>query len=117
VFQIVSGLTSIAGILLAYGLFFNKTAFATSFTEGRMIQFFYRGWGFDLIYDTIIVRPFVWLAEINKNDFIDRIYNMIARITSFFHSILSTSQNGRLRWYVMGLTAGLIILLTLMMTI
>jgi NADH-quinone oxidoreductase subunit L len=79
--------------------------------------FFYSGWGFDKLYDTLLVRPYVWLSEWNRNDFIDKFYSAVAYGSRLLNRVLSTTQNGKLRWYVMGLTAGLILLLTIMMTL
>ena len=117
VFQLVSGLTSIAGIFLAYRLIIKEPGFATTFNTSRLQSFFYSGWAFDRIYDLIFVKPVVWLSEINKNDFIDTFYTILGRITGYFSILISATQNGRLRWYVMGLTAGLVVLLTLMMAL
>jgi len=117
VFQVISGLMTIMGILLAWRLFYKPSPFETVFHKSRLNNFFYSGWGFDGIYDALFVNPFVWLSEINKNDFIDRFYNLLAGITRLFNSLLSYTQNGRLRWYAMGLTAGMVIILVLMMTL
>jgi len=117
VFQIISGLMTIMGILLAWRLFYKPSPFETVFHKSRLNNFFYSGWGFDRIYNALFVNPFVWLSEINKNDFIDRFYDLVAGITRLFNSLLSYTQNGRLRWYAMGLTAGMVIILVLMMTL
>lgn len=113
----ISGLTSIGGIFLAYRLILKEPAFATTFNTSRLHSFFYSGWAFDRLYDLIFVRPVVRLSELNKNDFIDTFYTVLGRITRYFSTIISATQNGRLRWYVMGLTAGLAVLLTLMMAL
>jgi hypothetical protein len=42
---------------------------------------------------------------------------MIAAVSRIFNTLLSYTQNGRLRWYAMGLTAGMVIILALMMTL
>jgi NADH-quinone oxidoreductase subunit L len=116
-FQIISGLISIGGIWMAYRIFYKRTAFTDFLNKSRISDFFYQGWGFDKLYDKIFVRPVVWLSEIDKNDFIDKIYNYLARVTSYSSSVLSRTQNGRLRWYVMVLTAGIVVLLTIMMVL
>ena len=115
-FQIISALISIGGIYLAYIIFYKPSSFAASFGKSRLSDFFYRGWGFDTIYDLLFVRPVVWLSEINKTDFIDKIYNYIAMAAGSLNMLLSRTQNGRLRWYVTVLTAGIIVLLILMLT-
>jgi NADH-quinone oxidoreductase subunit L len=117
VFQIISAIISITGIYLAYLLFYKKPNLSVSFNKSRLSDFFYKGWGFDRLYDILFVRPVVWLSEINKKDFIDKFYSFIATAASFFNSLLSRTQNGKLRWYLTVLTAGIIVLLTIMLTL
>ncbi len=116
-FQILSAIASLLGIYLAYLLYFKKSSFAESFTNSQLANFFYKGWQFDWLYDRIFVKPLVWLSEINKNDFVDKIYTAIAKATDFLNSLLSKTQQGRLRWYVMVLTAGVVIILTFMLNL
>ena len=117
VFQIISAIVSIGGIWLAWLFFYKKSAFTVSFGKSRLSNFFYEGWGFDRIYNIFIVTPVVWLSEINKKDFIDKFYTYVAMATVFFNKMLSRTQNGKLRWYVTILTAGIVILLTIMLSI
>ncbi len=117
IFQVISGLIALGGLWLAYRLFYEKSSYPSLLHKSRLSDFFYRGWGFDQLYDAIFVRPVVWLSEIDKNDFIDKVYTFIARITGFFNTLLSRTQNGGLRWYIMVLTAGIVVILTLMMTL
>ncbi|NOU17686.1 MAG: NADH-quinone oxidoreductase subunit L [Bacteroidales bacterium] len=116
-FQILSAVASLLGIYLAYLLYFKKSSFAKSFSNSQLANFFYKGWQFDWLYDRIFVKPLVWFSEINKNDFIDKIYTAIAKATDFLNSLLSRTQQGRLRWYVMVLTAGVVIILTFMLNL
>ena len=67
----------------------------------------------DALYDTVLVKPFVYLATINKNDVIDKAYAAIVSVASFFHGVLSYTQSGLMRWYVMGIVVGAILILTL----
>jgi NADH-quinone oxidoreductase subunit L len=116
-FQIISATISIGGIYLAYRFFYRNTGFTVSFGKSRISNFFFKGWGFDRLYDKIFVNPIVWLSEINKKDFIDKFYSLIADTTGFLNILLSRTQNGKLRWYVMVLTAGIVIILTIMLTL
>ena len=78
-------------------------------------SFWFAGWGFDWLYDRLFVWPFVWIARINKNDFIDLFYRAIAGLTELFHRLLKFTQAGRLRWYATGLVLGAIIIVTLVL--
>jgi NADH-quinone oxidoreductase subunit L len=117
VFQIISAVISVGGIYFAYLLFFKKSGFRNSFQDTRLNNFFYKGWGFDWLYDKVFVRPIVWLSEIDKKDFIDSFYSFIAAGTGYFNLLLSKTQNGKLRWYLMVLTVGIVLLLTIMLNL
>lgn len=114
IFQILSAVVSLGGIWLAYRLYFKKSSFADWFKDSHLSEFFCSGLGFDKVYDILFVKPTIWLSEIDKKDFIDSIYTFIAKGTEFSGSILSRTQNGRLRWYVLALTFGIVVLLTFM---
>jgi NADH-quinone oxidoreductase subunit L len=76
-------------------------------------RFWLSGWGFDKLYDVVLVRPFVYLATINKNDFIDKIYTAIAALARGFNYGLAQTQSGILRWYMIGVVAGALLIITL----
>jgi NADH-quinone oxidoreductase subunit L len=116
-FQIISAIISVGGIYMAYIFFYKKSAFAESFGKSRLSTFFYKGWGFDRLYNILFVSPIVWLSEINKKDFVDKIYTYIAMATDFFNILLSKTQNGKLRWYVTVMTAGILVLMIIMLTL
>jgi NADH-quinone oxidoreductase subunit L len=116
-FQLVSAIVSIGGVFLAYRYFNPKAIPKAGWISNSMKDFFYKGWGFDWIYDRLFVRPAVWMSEVDKNDFIDRIYSGIADFFSLLNRLLSPTQNGRLRWYAMVLTAGIVVLLVLMLSL
>ncbi|MFZ0281195.1 MAG: NADH-quinone oxidoreductase subunit L, partial [Bacteroidales bacterium] len=116
-FQILSAIISVAGIYFAYLLFYKKSALAARFKESRISSFFLSGWRFDWLYDMILVRPVVWLSEIDKKDITDRVYTSVARVTEYFNSLITLTQNGKLRWYVLFLTAGIVVLLTIMISL
>lgn len=117
VFQLLSAIVAVGGVYLAYLIFIKKSLFRDSFSSTPLTDYFFRGWGFDRLYDKVFVSPVVWLSVINRKDFIDSIYSIIARAASWLNTLLSKTQNGQLRWYLMVLTAGIIVILTIMLTI
>lgn len=117
VFQVIAGIITILGILLARRLFLKPSRFETAFHKTAVNDFLYSGWAFDRLYDVLFVIPFSWLSAINKNDITDRFYTLLAGITRLFNSLMSLTQNGKLRWYAMGLTVGMTIILVLLMTL
>jgi NADH-quinone oxidoreductase subunit L len=114
-FQVISGIISLSGIYLAYLLYLKKIPLGKILYNEQIANFFYKGWGFDRLYDTLFVKPYVWMAEINKSDFMDYFNQSLAWITLFFNRSLSLTQNGRLRFYIMALSIGIAVILTYMM--
>jgi NADH-quinone oxidoreductase subunit L len=110
--QIISALISIGGIWIASRLFLRKSVFAERFRKSGLNRLMYSGFGFDRLYSILFVRPAVWLAEADKNDFIDKIYTFLAGTVEHFHLLFSRTQSGRLRWYILFFTIGIVILLT-----
>ena len=114
-FQIISGIISLGGVYLAYLLFLKKISFAQKLYSEPIASFFFKGWGFDKLYDLLFVKPYVWIATINKSDFMDYFNQSLAWLTIFFNRSLSLTQNGRLRYYIIALTIGIAVILTYMM--
>ena len=110
VLPLVSEAVSAAGLVLAYLLFLRRPKLSRSLAAApagaALRRFWLAGWGFDALYDALLVRPFVALARINHADFFDLLYGAIAWINRTFHGLLSRTENGRLRWYAAGLAVG-----------
>jgi NADH-quinone oxidoreductase subunit L len=130
---------SLLGLALAGWLFLRRSSWparaAASTAGGALARFWFGGWGFDGLYERVFIRPYVYLANLNKDDILDRLienllarpYRAIARLNrndvfdSFFtlvakanaavNRLLSLTQNGYVRWYVAGAATGAIILL------
>lgn len=117
IIQVISALIAIGGIYLAYLLFNKKTLSSNVIEKSRLSHFFYQGWGFDWLYNKLFVLPLVWLSQIDKKDFIDKFYSSLAHAVNYSGTLLSRTQNGKLRWYVMVMVAGLILLLTIMLNL
>jgi NADH-quinone oxidoreductase subunit L len=117
IFQIISAIISLGGVYIAYLLFYKKSSLAIRFRNSKLNNFFLSGWRFDRVYDILFVKPLVWLSEIDKKDFVDLIYTSIAKTTEYFNFLVSKTQNGKLRWYVLFLTIGVAVLLTLMISL
>jgi len=113
-FQVLSGIISLSGIYLAYLFFLKKIPLRKKLYNERLANFFHKGWGFDRLYDLAFVKPIVWIAEINKNDFMDYFNMTLAEITLFFNRSLSITQTGNLRFYILAFTIGIAIILTYM---
>ena len=77
----------------------------------RLRRLWLAGWGFDWLYDRLLVSPFVAMAGLLRGDFIDWIYRAVAEAMTLAHLILSATVTGRLRWYAAGIVIGAIIFL------
>ena len=113
----VTAAVPILGVLVGYALFGRKQVDFQAWLESKAIdplrRFWFGGWGFDALYDAVLVKPFIRLAEINKNDVVDLLYRGIAGLARSLHGMLSVTQTGKLRWYAANMGAGLLVVLVL----
>ncbi|MFV8782214.1 NADH-quinone oxidoreductase subunit L [Microbulbifer sp. SA54] len=75
------------------------------------------GWGFDRLYQILLVEPIHWAARANRNDFVDKCYAGISRACLTMHVWLSESQSGLLRSYLTAIAAGVVGALCLILLI
>ncbi len=114
-----TALIPIAGVLLGCGLYgYRKTdasadAVPEEYREGRVAGFFRGGWGFDTLYDTLLVKPFVALARLVKGDPVDTAFVATAALARLLHKVTATTQSGQLRWYAASMGIGLAVALLL----
>src|SRR5208282_4017777 len=113
--KIITGMASVAGIVLAWFLFLRSPGYVRTLSESRsgalVRRLWLAGWGFDWIYDTFIVKPFVWASKVNRDDFIDLIYLGVIWTCRGLNRTLSLTQAGKLRWYAAGIAMGAVVLL------
>jgi NADH-quinone oxidoreductase subunit L len=116
----VTGLVSLAGVLVAYVLFMRLPGYVERSVKTRagtlLHSFWFSGWGFDWVYQTFLIRPFVWASRVNKDDFIDLFYAGLAWYSRLFHGALSRSQAGKIRWYAVGIVLGAIVFIALVVS-
>jgi NADH-quinone oxidoreductase subunit L len=108
--EIISGAVAMAGIALAAWLFLPANRplqgfFNTGFAHGFRCLWKY-GWGFDWLYDRVLVKPYLWLVRFNSRDFIDVVVETIPLLMRKGHDVLSATENGRVRWYAASIAAG-----------
>jgi len=80
---------------------------------GAVHRFWLAGWGFDWLYDVLIVQPFLWLARANKQDVLDAPYQGMAYVSLWSYRALRTSQTGNLRWYAAVIATGSVMIVAL----
>jgi NADH-quinone oxidoreductase subunit L len=112
--QITAAIVSLSGVYVAYLLYLKSPAIAMRLREtlAPLHYIWKSGWGFDALYRTLFVRPFVAVASLNKNDVIDKVYDGMVTLAESLHRSLAWFQSGILRWYIMGVVAGAILILT-----
>jgi NADH-quinone oxidoreductase subunit L len=140
-FQVIAGVVSVGGVYFAYLLILRRRQVVERWARSSLGSFLRRlwfgGWGFDRLYDTlvvrayawcaqanrhdiidsfyetVVVRPYRWLARINRGDAIDLLFTGLARLATALHALLSRTQTGRVRWYAAGITLGAAIAIAL----
>jgi NADH-quinone oxidoreductase subunit L len=115
-FQALSAIIALSGIYIAYIIYLKKPALSEPFSHSRINKFFEKGWGFDKLYDIMFVKPIVWLSVIDKSDFFD-LWNIgLSRLAQLFNQLLSITQNGKIRWYLLSFAIGITIIITYMLS-
>lgn len=114
-FQFIAFLVTFAGIWIAWFFWYKQPQRIDQLKQSgvamSLYRFWFSGWEFDKVYDSLIVKPVVFIARINKNDVVDKFYQGITNVTNRLYRSLSFTQSGSLRWYIMGLVIGAIIIL------
>jgi NADH-quinone oxidoreductase subunit L len=81
--------------------------------RGFLQQLWFAGWGFDWLYNRLLVRPFQWLTRKSARDPADAPIRGLAEIAMLGHQGLQLTENGRVRWYALGLAMGTVALLAI----
>ncbi|PQJ28408.1 NADH-quinone oxidoreductase subunit L [Rubritalea profundi] len=109
--QAVAVAIVLAGVALAYWLYQKAPHLPERIASGwgkPIRKAWLAGWGFDWIYDQLLVKPIVAVAQLNRRDIIDLFYTGLASFARLLNFLLSASQTGRMRWYAAGISAGTI---------
>ena len=68
-------------------------------SQSMLSQFLRSGLGFDTLYQWLLIKPYCFIARLNRRDIVDQMIMLNAWYVRLWHDTLSTSQNGSLRWY------------------
>ncbi|MFB3829946.1 MAG: NADH-quinone oxidoreductase subunit L [Bryobacteraceae bacterium] len=108
-----------AGLLVAYIFFLRRPRYAEALANtgaGRVLhRWWHADWGMDWLYDRLFVRPVLWVARVNRGDFVDSGYRGLAAAAALFNRGLSATQSGRVRWYAAGLALGSVVFVAVAM--
>tara|TARA_B110000858_G_scaffold198463_1_gene265311 strand:+ start:8706 stop:10502 length:1797 start_codon:yes stop_codon:yes gene_type:complete len=105
------------GIGVSYLFFMSKTFSVEKLMinplAASLHRFWFSGWGMDALYNFLFVRPFVFLARLNKKDLVDALYGLLVEFSRVAHTMLARSQTGQLGLYALSIGAGVVFLVTL----
>ncbi len=113
-FAILSALISLGGIFIVFVFIMGLPRIASQIARSQIgtlwRELWFAGWGFDWIYDRLLVRPYVYFSRINRADAVDFIYRAMARVSVDGFTGLSLTQSGRMRHYAFGIAAGAVLI-------
>jgi NADH-quinone oxidoreductase subunit L len=107
------------GLAIAYLLYLgrqlNFDRLSQSTLGVALQRFLFKGWRIDDLYHAVLIKPFIGLAKLCRNEPIDSLYNSLVGIARYSHRGLAALQNGELRWYATSMVFGLVLLLAIML--
>ena len=108
--QLLSGAVALIGVAVIYLLIRRAPDYTAALVRapaGAMLRrLWFVGWGFDWIYDRLLVRPYGFLARLDKDDIVDSFFDFLAAVGGLGYRTLTGSQNGKIRTYAAGLAIG-----------
>jgi NADH-quinone oxidoreductase subunit L len=119
ILQGIAILITLLGVYVGYFNCYKKPIWDSDVYKTPLFQsirnFWLKGWEFDALYNNVFVKPFVFITTVNKKDVVDKLYTGITSGASWLYNLFSVSQNGSLRWYIGGVLAGILIIITIQM--
>jgi NADH-quinone oxidoreductase subunit L len=106
---------SLLGIFVSWLLFHQApqipAALKTNAATAWIGKLWKSAWGFDWLYDVLFERPFKWVANVNRSDFIDQLIGLIPASLRGAGTLATATQTGGLRWYAAVAGAGICVLI------
>jgi hypothetical protein len=113
----LAAFASLAGLFVAWQRYLRNRRLFERFVKVPAVMAAYglcaKGFAFDAFYSAMIVRPFSVLVKLNKADFTLAYSTALARLIQTAHALLSRTQNGKVRFSVMGIALGAALLLAI----
>ena len=113
--EISSGAIAMAGILIAALMFLGKRRFVTRIANsviGRFLSALWLdAWGFDWIYEKILVKPYLAISHVLCGDPVEQAIGLIPSAAEGAHTALSRTETGQLRWYAASMVSGAILVI------
>ncbi|MGL5162905.1 MAG: NADH-quinone oxidoreductase subunit L [Plesiomonas shigelloides] len=116
--ELISGLISIGGILIAAWLFLGERRWVSRMAQtagGKtLVQIWQHAWGFDWLYDKVFVQPYLWLTRLLGGDPFNRTLNIVASAVRQANRLVVFTETGQLRWYATSVGFGALFILALL---
>lgn len=116
--ELISGLISIGGILIAAWLFLGERRWVSRVAQtagGKtLVQIWLHAWGFDWLYDKVFVQPYLWLTRLLGGDPFNRTLNIVASAVRQANRLVVFTETGQLRWYATSVGFGALFILALL---
>jgi NADH-quinone oxidoreductase subunit L len=113
IFQGIYTAVSLTAIGIVYAIYRrgaeSQASYATALPGAALHRLWFAGWGFDLLYRTLLVRPYVRLARWGRDDIVNGVYVILIQASRVASFLLSLTVNGNVRWYVAGVAGGAVI--------
>ena len=113
--QVLAMGAAIAGLLLAAWLFlWRRDWLAKQVGQGigaRLWTLWHHAWGFDALFDRVLVQPWQWMVKVLRVDLLNLVMNLPALLARALNAGLVKSQNGRVRSYALVMVLGATIIL------
>jgi len=121
ILQLLLAAVTILGILIAYILFFDSNSEINEITNapiGKVLfKLWHSKWRFDQLLQFLFVRPYLYLVGLVKKDPLSQWNQMVTWGIRKINIQIDFLENGRLRWYMMSIVGGSIIILLLLILI
>jgi NADH-quinone oxidoreductase subunit L len=106
---------SLFGIALSWFLFLRNPQIPRALANSPATRWIERYWhsafGFDWLYDHLLVKPFVALTRLNHKDPFDIAIMSIPVPLRAMNGWLAKTQSGQLRWYAMSVAFGAVVII------
>jgi NADH-quinone oxidoreductase subunit L len=116
---ILSSAVALGGLAVACGLFLGQRRLLNWFTgtaPARLLAAWWvQDWGFDWLYDRLLVRPCMGFARANIRDGIDLAILTIPAGLRALNGALVRTETGRIRWYAAGMAAGAVLVVAMVL--
>ena len=101
------------GIGVGWLLYRTPNAARGEIVPAAFARFWASGWGFDALYDALLVKPVRAIARLLKADWLDLPFTALAISARGLNVLFAGGQSGSLRWYAFNMGAGLVVALLL----